>query len=83
MASHLVKALSSDVLGVDDGGEGFVARSRPWALFALRAVIACESLSANGAAAAFEKAHIVRSSLNNRASYREDALIARVINSIR
>jgi hypothetical protein len=55
---------------------------RTWALCALRAVIACESLGANGAAVAFEKAYVVRSLLNNRGSYREDAVIARVIHEL-
>ena len=42
---------------------------RPWALFALRAVIACESLNAKGSALAFQKAYLVRSSLNGRRQY--------------
>ena len=55
---------------------------RPWALFALRAVIACESLNAKGSALAFQKAYLVRSSLNGRRQYREDVLIARVIHEL-
>jgi hypothetical protein len=55
---------------------------RPWALFALRAIIACDSLSPNGAAAAFEKAYLVRSSLNQRVPYRQDVVIARVVHEL-
>jgi hypothetical protein len=76
-----LKAATSIVVDLSEAGTD-AATMRPWALFALRAVIACESLSANGAAAAFEKSYLVRSSLNSRASYREDALIARVIHEL-
>ena len=76
-----LQAASSIVVDLNEAGTD-AATMRPWALFALRAVIACESLSANGAKAAFEKAYLVRSALNNRAQYREDALIVRVIHEL-
>lgn len=76
-----LKAAVSIVVDLSEAGTD-AAPMRPWALFALRAIIACESLSANGAAAAFENAYLVRSSLNNRVQYREDVVIARVIHQL-
>ena len=76
-----LQAASSIIVDLNEAGTD-AATMRPWALFALQAVIACESLSANGAKAAFEKAYLVRSALNNRAQYREDALIVRVIHEL-
>jgi hypothetical protein len=76
-----LQAASSIVVDLNEGGTD-ASTMRPWALFALRAVIACESLSARGAALAFEKAYLVRSSLNARTQYREDAVIARVIHEL-
>ena len=76
-----LQAASSIVVDLSDAGTD-AATMRTWALCALRAVIACESLGTNGAAVAFEKAYVVRSLLNNRASYREDAVIARVIHEL-
>jgi hypothetical protein len=76
-----LKAATSIVVDLSEAGTDASAM-RPWASYAWRAILACESLSANGAAAAFEKAYLVRSSLNNRVQYREDALIARVIHEL-
>ena len=76
-----LQAASAIVVDLSEAGTD-VATMRPWALFALRAIIACESMSANGAAAAFEKAYLVRSSLNNREPYRHDAVVARVIHEL-
>lgn len=76
-----LEAASSIVVDLNEAGTD-ASTMRPWALFALRAVIACESLSEKGAALAFEKAYLMRSSLNGRTQYREDALIARVIHEL-
>jgi hypothetical protein len=76
-----LEAATSIVVDLSEAGTD-AATMRPWAFFAWRAILACESLSANGAAAAFEKAYLVRSSLNKRESYREDAPIARVIREL-
>ena len=76
-----LQAASSIVVDLNEAGTD-ASTMRPWALFALRAVIACESLNAKGAALAFEKAYLVRSSLNGRTQYREDAVIARVIHEL-
>ena len=76
-----LQAASSIVVDLNEAGTD-ASTMRPWALFALRAVIACESLSAKGAALAFEKAYLVRSSLNGRTQYREDAVIARAIHEL-
>ena len=76
-----LQAASSIVVDLNEAGTD-ASTMRPWALFALRAVIACESLNAKGAALAFEKAYLVRSSLNGRKQYREDAVIARVIHEL-
>jgi hypothetical protein len=54
----------------------------PFAAFALAALVACESLGANGAVAAFEKAYLLRSSLKLRAAYRDDPDIAVVIQAL-
>jgi hypothetical protein len=76
-----LQAASSIVVDLNEAGTD-ASTMRPWALFALRAVIASESLNAKGAALAFEKAYLVRSSLNGRTQYREDAVIARVIHEL-
>lgn len=76
-----LQAASAIVVDLNEAGTD-ASTMRPWALFALRAVIACESLNAKGAALAFEKAYLVRSSLNGRSQYREDAVIARVIHEL-
>lgn len=76
-----LQAASSIVVDLNEAGTD-ASTMRPWALFGLRAVIACESLNANGAALAFEKAYLVRSSLNGRTQYREDAVIAKVIREL-
>ncbi|MEZ0351111.1 hypothetical protein [Mycobacterium sp. pR1184] len=73
-----LQAASSIVVDLSDSDMD-AAGMRFWALCTLRAVIACESLGTNGVAIAFEKAYLVRSALNIRASYRDDAVIARVI----
>lgn len=73
-----LQAASSIVVDLSDSDMD-PAAMRFWALCALRAVIACDSLGTNGAPIAFEKAYLVRSALNNRASYRDDAVIAGVI----
>ncbi|MGW0163457.1 hypothetical protein ACWDUN_29460 [Mycobacterium sp. NPDC003323] len=74
-------AASSIVVDLSDADMD-AAAMRFWALCALRAVIACESLGTNGVPMAFEKAYLVRSALKIRASYRDDALIARVIHEL-
>lgn len=74
-------AASSIVVDLSDAGVDSAAM-RFWALCALRAVIACESLGTNGAPLAFERAYLVRSALNNRASYRGDAVIAGVLHEL-
>jgi hypothetical protein len=76
-----LKAATSIVIDLSEAGTD-AATMRPWALFAWRAIVACESLSANGAAAAFEKAYLTRSSLNKRVPYRQDTTIARVIREL-
>jgi hypothetical protein len=76
-----LQAASSIVVDLNEAGTD-ASTMRPWALFGLRAVIACESLNAKGAALAFEKAYLVRSSLNGRTQYCEDAVIARVIHEL-
>lgn len=76
-----LQAASSIVVDLSDAGAD-PETMRIWALCALRAVIACESLGANGAAVAFEKAYVVRASLKNRTRYREDAVISRVIHEL-
>lgn len=76
-----LQAASSIVVDLSDADMD-PAAMRFWALCALRAVIACESLGANGVPMAFEKAYLVRSALKIRASYRDDALIARVIHEL-
>jgi hypothetical protein len=76
-----LQAASSIVVDLNEAGTD-ASTMRPWALFALRAVIACESLNTKGAVLAFEKAYLVRSSLNGRSQYREDAVIARVIHEL-
>lgn|GEM_PF-1879023 len=76
-----LKAATSIVVDLSEAGTD-ASTMRPWALYAWRAILACESLSANGAAAAFEKAYLVRSSLKNRVEYRQDMLIARVIHEL-
>ncbi|MCH9736822.1 MAG: hypothetical protein K0U78_20100 [Actinomycetia bacterium] len=73
-----LQAASSIVVDLSDADMD-AAAMRFWALCALRAVIACESLGTNGVPMAFEKAYLLRSALNIRASYRGDAVIARVI----
>ena len=76
-----LQAASSIVVDLSDAGTDAITM-RTWALYALRAVIASESSSTSGAAKAFEKAYVVRSLLNSRASYREDAVIAKVIHEL-
>lgn len=76
-----LQAASSIVVDLSDAGAEAVTM-RIWALYALRAVIAAESSSTSGAALAFERAYLLRSSLNSRESYREDAVIARVIHEL-
>ncbi|GFG63961.1 hypothetical protein MKUB_14510 [Mycobacterium kubicae] len=76
-----LQAASSIVVDLNDAGTD-AATMRPWALYALRATITCEVLSAKGAALAFEKAYLIRSSLNARAQYRGDAVIASVIHEL-
>ena len=76
-----LQAASSIVVDLSDAGTEAVTM-RTWALYALRAVIAAESSSTSGAAIAFERAYLLRSSLNSRESYREDALIAKVIHEL-
>lgn len=74
-------AASSIVVDLSDAGMD-AAAMRIWALCALRAVIVCESLGTNGAPVAFQRAYLVRSALNNRPSYRDDAVIAGVIHEL-
>lgn len=76
-----LQAALSIVVDLSDAGEGAVAM-RTWAMYALRAVVAAESSSTSGAALAFERAYLLRSSLNSRESYREDAVIGRVIHEL-
>ncbi|OBH15914.1 hypothetical protein A9X04_12605 [Mycobacterium sp. E3247] len=76
-----LQAASSIVVDLNEAGTD-ASTMRPWALFALRAVIACESLNAKGEALAFEKAYLVRSSLNGRTQYRDDVVIAKVIHEL-
>lgn len=76
-----LKAASSIVVDLSDAGAEAVTM-RPWAMYALRAVVAAESSSANGAAQAFENAYLLRSSFNSRESYRDDPLIAKVIHEL-
>jgi hypothetical protein len=76
-----LQAASSIVVDLNEAGAD-APTIRPWALFALRAVIACESQNAKGSALAFEKAYLVRSSLNGRSPYREDPVVARVIREL-
>jgi hypothetical protein len=74
-------AASAIVVDLSEAGTD-ASTMRPFASFALVAVAACESLGANGAAAAFEKAYLLRSSLKARAQYRDDPDIARVIEAL-
>jgi len=76
-----LQAASSIVVDLSDAGAEAVAM-RTWAMYALRAVVAAESSSTSGAGLAFERAYLLRSSLNSRESYREDAVIARVIHEL-
>jgi hypothetical protein len=74
-------AASSIVVDLSDAGADAVTM-RPWAAYSLRAVIAAESSGTSGAALAFERAYLLRSSLNAREPYREDAVITRVIHEL-
>jgi len=74
-------AASAIVADLSEAGTD-AATMRPYAMHALGALLTCESLRANGAAAAYNRAYLVRSSLNQRATYRDDPEIAKVVQAL-
>ncbi|MDW5615060.1 hypothetical protein EV589_0008 [Mycobacterium sp. BK558] len=54
----------------------------PFATLAVRTLISCESFGGSAARTAFDRAYLVRSFLNKRPEYRNDALIGRAIRAI-
>jgi hypothetical protein len=79
-ALALIAATSIVVDLSEAGTDGAVMR--PWARHALTALLNCESLGPNGAAAAYERAYLVQASLNQRLTYSQDAEIANVLSAL-
>lgn len=54
----------------------------PFAVLAVRTLISCESFGGSASRTAFDRAYLVRSFLNKRPEYRNDAIIGRAIRFI-
>lgn len=74
-------AVSSIVVDLSTAGMP-PATMRPFATIAVRTLLSCESFGGNAARTAFDRAYLVRSFLNKRPEYRNDAVIGRAIRSI-
>lgn len=74
-------AVSSIVVDLSTAGmpPGSVA---PFAVLAVRTLLSCESFGGSAASTAFERAYLVRSFLNKRPEYRNDAIIGKAIRAI-
>ena len=76
-----LEAVSSIIVDLSTAGADPPA-VRPFAVIAQSVLLSCESLGANGAGAAFEKAYLIRSFLKAREEYRTDSTIAAVIGAV-
>jgi hypothetical protein len=74
-------AVSSIVVDLSTAGMP-PATMRPFAVLAVRTLLSCESFGGGTARTAFERAYLVRSFLNKRPEYRNDAIIGRAIRSV-
>jgi len=74
-------AVSSIVVDLSTAGMPPVTM-RPFATLAVRTLLSCESFGGSAATTAFDRAYLVRSFLNKRPEYRNDAVIGRAIRSV-
>jgi len=74
-------AVSSIVVDLSTAGSP-AATVRPFAQLAVRILVSCESFGGNSAAAAYDRAYLLRSFLNNRQWYRQDTQIAAALRII-
>lgn len=74
-------AVSSIVVDLSTAGMP-PATMRPFATLAVRTLLSCESFGDSAARTAFDRAYLVRSFLNKRPEYRNDAVIGRAIRSV-
>ena len=74
-------AVSSIVVDLSTAGSS-AATMRPFAQLAARILLSCEAFGGKAATAAYDRAYLLRSFLNNRKRYRQDPQIARALRII-
>lgn len=74
-------AVSSIVVDLSTAGSS-ASTLRPFAQLAMRILLSCESFGGKAAAAAYDRAYLLRSFLNNRTRYRQDPQIASTLQMI-